>query len=202
MRPALILILAVITLLGCSAPQHRFADASAASCEVYRALFDQLPDRRAIFVRTASLPLPPIAGVVPTRFERDTGAFETVETEGVSGSFEFPIREEFAFDTSAYSEALRSGPFSIASCFSEGDPRIYDGSFELLHLRENLLNRDDEGFVTLWTVSPVAISPDGIQAIMYGDHYCGGLCAGGAYLVFEKQQHGWVLVGDRGVWAS
>jgi hypothetical protein len=159
-----------------------------------------------VFFRSVSAPLisRDDEGQAPTLFERDTGRSETVQLEidGVT-TIERPIREEFSVNTTDYFEALQSKPAaSIASCFSSDGPSFHNGSFDGLYLRERMLNRDDDGFVTVWSISPVGFSADGMHALLYAEHHCGALCGGGAYYLLEKQEANWRVIGDRWVWVS
>lgn len=198
---ALVGLIAAMVLAGCSVAGD-LPGSDATSCEVYRAFYDQLPDRKAVFFRSTTLSVPPIAGVAPSQFERDTGQSETVELEAIDETIERPVREDFELDTTHFSAQLRVAASSLVGCFSDEGPPLHDGSFELLYLRERLLGRDDDGFVTVWAVSPVALSPDGVHALIYADHYCGALCAGGAFYLLQRRNEAWVVVGDRWVWVS
>lgn len=106
-------------------------------------------------------------------------------------------------DTTGYFESLQSKPTSnITSCFLEDGPPFHSGSFDGLYRRERLLNRDDDGFVTVWSISPVGFSADGNYALLFAEHDCGALCGGGAFYLLEKQGTEWSVIGDSWVWVS
>ncbi len=195
----------VAALLAACTLSTQVAPANGEACAVYREFYATLPEREAVFFRPLATPFARAtwAEGAPTLFERDTGRSETVQIELTGESFERAVREEFSLDTTDYFDALRTGPpTNIALCFSDDGPPFSDWPFDLLFLRENLLNRDDDNFVTIMNVSPVGMSADGRHAVMYADYYCNALCGGGSFYLFEKQGERWVVIGDRWVWVS
>jgi hypothetical protein len=64
------------------------------------------------------------------------------------------------------------------------------------------LERKEGDILAVWTVSPVAVSPDGEHALLVGGFTCGGLCGGGAFYLFERVRSGWTLVGHKNLWVS
>jgi len=51
-------------------------------------------------------------------------------------------------------------------------------------------------------VSHAALNLRKTEAILYIDHFCGGLCGGGDYLLLRKQNGVWRVVGEHVVWVS
>lgn len=51
-------------------------------------------------------------------------------------------------------------------------------------------------------LSPVVLSPDQQEALVYVEHHCGGLCGEGTLYRLRWQRDGWVVVGKLGFWVS
>lgn len=182
--------------------------ADAESCTVYRAFFDDFPERTNLFFNPQSDPdLGKIrASTAPKHFERDTGDLEEV-TIG-NDSFKRPVREKFVVDTSGYFDPVAShSPRRLAGCFNDHNqqPEFYTGSFSDLYDREGDPQRDGDGAVTSITmvwVSPVGFSEDGNKALIYTEHTCGWLCGAGYFLLFERAGDEWKRTGDSWRWIS
>jgi len=136
---------------------------------------------------------------------RDTGEFETVEWMPGSETYRQAIREEFEEDTTEYFSPVTEGDAeNISHCFDSlnDKPGAFAGSFQVLRARETGLGRDDRGFVTLWSVSPVGFSDDDRSAIMYAENNCGGLCGWGGFVLFKRVDGEWVVAGESWRWIS
>lgn len=192
-------LLTAASLIACSAQDRGFANADAADCSVYTAFYEQLNDNSGIFVRSTTLPLPPIAG---GEFDREAVSGRELEyLEGRRDSIIQSLREEVSIDSSGYFAELDAAPMSVASCFGPNGPPIHDGTLNEARLREALLSVGRRSNPTLVTVSSVAFSPDNRHAMIYVTHECGGLCGGGAFYVFERRE-AWTRIKITDVWVS
>ena len=209
-----IILLPLVFLLFCVVLaatfwDQRISNADAQSCAVYKSFYNQLPEKNATFFEGVSrsyahfpsdrVPEP------PKKFERDTGEYEEVNIAFDMEIFKRPIRETFEQDTTDFFGAVTEGKERrIRNCFDELDdaPGFYSGPFNVLHTREKMLGQDNQGFVSLWTFSPVGFSADGQFAVMYAGQYCGGLCGWGGFILLENESGVWVVVGDKWLWVS
>lgn len=175
--PYVAALLGAVVLAACTA----LADGPAPddpSCAVYRAFYAQLAVRTGDFFQPATSSLS--GGAAPSVFARDAG-------------------EEFSMDTSPYFGQLGAKPsFNIADCFAAGGPQFHDGLFDALEARQT--NRD--GFIALWSLSPVAVAPDNRYAMMYAEHNCGALCGSGEFYLFEWRGEEWTVIGVANDWIS
>ncbi len=188
---------------------RRNIEADAQSCAVYRSFYSQLPEKEAIFFEGVSRRYAYFPGdrapEPPKKFERDTGEFEEIEMAPNMEPFKSAVRETIKRDTTEYFSTVAEGEERlISNCFDKLDdaPGVYTGPFNLLHVREIALGQDNQGFVSLWTVSPVGFSEDGQLAVMYAGQNCGGLCGWGGFILLENKNGDWVVVGDKWLWAS
>jgi hypothetical protein len=53
-----------------------------------------------------------------------------------------------------------------------------------------------------FVVSHVGLNLNKTEALLYVDHFCGGLCGGGEYVLMRKVDGVWHLVDRRGTWVS
>lgn len=53
-----------------------------------------------------------------------------------------------------------------------------------------------------FVVSRVGLNLDKTEALLYVDHFCGGLCGGGEYVLLRKVNGGWRVVDHHGTWVS
>lgn len=189
---------------------RHFFNADVKTCAVYQGLFAELPEKEAIFFEGVSQPYEYFPSEylpeAPKEFSRDTEEFQEVEAlaAGIE-PFTVAVREYFEHDTADYFSAVATGKKErIKDCFKALDnaPGIYSGPYNLLHAREKMLGRDDQGFVTHWRVSPVGFSEDGRFAVIYADSYCGGLCGWGGIILFEIIDGKWSVIGDKTMWVS
>jgi hypothetical protein len=164
------------------------------SCAVYRSFYEQLPVKERNAFRARSSPemlvTHRIDDVAPIRFERGNGL---LAPPGIGE----PPPEEFAADTSSYWGQVRTKPaVRLSDCFPEEGPRFFEDS-------ENLTEDVRQaGTDKVWRVSPVAISADGRRALILGSHWCGSLCGGTDYYLFDRAGSDWVLVGHHSLWIS
>jgi hypothetical protein len=191
-------LLMAASLIACTAPGRQLPTANAAACSVYEAFYEQLSEKEGVFFRSATLPLPPIAGGL---FDRRAEWARQFHLEGRRDSVVQRFREDLSIDVLPYFDGLESPPASIVSCFSNGRPAIHDGTLNQARWREVLSTFAHQSHATLVTVSPVAISPDGQYAIIYASFECGGLCGRGAFYAFERRNT-WTRIGTLGVWVS
>ncbi|MEZ5962013.1 MAG: hypothetical protein R3C30_16550 [Hyphomonadaceae bacterium] len=185
-------------LVSCSGRDQNLPDANIAACAVYQAFYEQLPNKGGVFFRSATLPLPPIAG---GPLDQHTELEAQLHLEGRRDSVLQRFQQEFSIDASGYFDDLASPSTSVASCFGDGKPPIHDGTLDQARLRAALQSFGLGADTSLVMVSPVAFSRDGLHAIIYVNQECGGLCGGGAFYVFERRG-AWVRVGTLGVWVS
>jgi hypothetical protein len=188
---------------------QRPIEADAQTCAVYQSFYRQLPEKKAVFFERVSRSYAFFPGdrvpEPPRKFEKDTGEYEEIELIPDMEPVMRRVRVTFEQDTTEYFSAVAEGEERrISNCFYELDdaPGIYSGPFSVLHARETALGRDQLGFVTLWTVSPVGFSEDGQSAVMYVGQFCGGLCGWGGFILLENKNGAWVVVGDKGLWVS
>lgn len=218
MRSGIKTLLALICVLAMGALAWQFWSnrpqeaelASNASCAIYRSFYNQVTNRKSMFVRTTSRPyVPAPTSLQPLlmQFERDTGKFQSIPISSNKKPFKKPIRTTFVKDTSGYFEPLLSSkPISIERCFDKAPqrPQFYNGSFEWLSAREAILDLLQGGrrSVAILSVSPAGFSDDGHHALIYAEYYCTGFCGSGAFYLFEMRVGSWTVVGDNWVWVS
>ncbi len=53
-----------------------------------------------------------------------------------------------------------------------------------------------------FVVSHVGLNLNNTEALFYVDHFCGGLCGGGAYFLMRKANGVWHVVDRRDTWVS
>jgi len=53
-----------------------------------------------------------------------------------------------------------------------------------------------------FVVSHVGLNLNKTEALLYVDHFCGGLCGGGNYVLMRKVSGAWHVVDRRGTWVS
>lgn len=187
----------------------RIGDADQRTCAVYQAFFEQLSDKKAVFVNSTSKAYAyfpsEYVSQPPRLFERSTAEQQIVSFGPDMPSYTVPVREFFEHDTAPFFDpVVNAKPQNITECFQgQGQaPGIFDGPFNLLYTREKALGRTNEGFVTLWSLSPVGFSDDSQFAIMYFENYCGGLCGWGGFMLMENRNSNWIIAGDKWIWVS
>ena len=127
----------------------------------------------------------------PARFEQGAGL--------LAPELDAPPPESFDVDTTSYFDQLTSKPTTdLSSCFPDEGPRFIQQSDDALELLEGR----DSVILSVWSLSPVAISPDGQHALIAGGMSCGGLCGGGAYYLFGRVNGEWTLLGHKDLWVS
>lgn len=140
----------------------------------------------------------------PDTFERDTGEMQTTEVEGEA--FEFPVREQFEVETDAFFDVVRDGPArAIQHCFgADSDAAFFSGSVAQLAARSARSQelRYPELPPSMWRLSRIGFSADWRYALLYADLECHGWCGGGGFYLFERDQAGWRLIGDKWVWVA
>jgi hypothetical protein len=182
-------------------------EVARASCDVYRRFVAEFsPHQRQFVFMAASVPeMPARRPTAPMEFRRGSGIF--APPPGPPSR-----RETFTADTSELFAQLQTLPSTnIADCFPEGQvvfstatytETIANFSIERERLYINREPPSPDQIISVWQVSPVAVSADGRRALMMGGFFCGGLCGGGAYYLFERQGDEWDLVGYRTAWIS
>lgn len=187
------------------------APATAQSCAVYAAFFQNIGSEKATFLNPHSNRFSKIVApgaptrMAPARFMGDTGKTEEIILYQGAEPIERKIKKAFTAQVSNYFDPLSSGTTAnIKPCFKSSDtrPRFYKGRFKVLHMREKLLGRDNMGLVTIWRVSPVGVSENGKRALLYADYYCSGVCGGGSYFLLENKDGAWIQIGEHRVWFS
>ena len=181
-------VFAVFVVLGCAPQTPR----QSAACQVYQSFFDKWPAQARPHLRLVRQSLPESAlrdELAPNRFA--PGLLTAPPPNNIPPG-------EITNDTSQYFHQLRSRPVAVSDCFSEEGPTFIEASED----KRELLDRADHNISFIWTVSPVAISPDGRHALIFAEYYCGDLCAGAVYILFERQGSDWALVGHRDTWIS
>ncbi len=53
-----------------------------------------------------------------------------------------------------------------------------------------------------FVVSRIGLNLNKTEALLYVDHFCGGLCGGGEYVLMRKLNGVWRVVDDHGTWVS
>jgi len=53
-----------------------------------------------------------------------------------------------------------------------------------------------------FVVSHLGLNLNKTEALLYVDHFCGGLCGGGDYVLMRKVNGVWNIVDRRGTWVS
>src|SRR5262249_18740416 len=53
-----------------------------------------------------------------------------------------------------------------------------------------------------FVVSHVGLNVKATEALFYVDHFCGGLCGGGEYVLMRKVNGVWHIAGRQGTWVS
>lgn len=190
---------------------NRPAPASAQSCAVYAAFFENISGEKATFLNPHSNRFSKILApgapprIAPTRFMGDTGNVEKIVLYQGAEPVERTIKKVFAAQVSDFFEPLWSGnTANIKPCFKSSDirPHFHKGRYKTLRIREKLLRRDNLGMVTTWRTSPIGFSEDGRRALLYAEYYCGGVCGGGSYFLLENKGGAWIQIGEHQVWFS
>jgi len=52
------------------------------------------------------------------------------------------------------------------------------------------------------SLSNIGFSADGSHALIYVSYYCGGLCAGGSFIILEKTNNKWSITSEDQMWVS
>jgi hypothetical protein len=60
----------------------------------------------------------------------------------------------------------------------------------------------DLGLFSVTAFSPIGMSPDGSQAVVYISYWCGALCSDGQYVLLERAESGWRIADVALAWAS
>ncbi len=190
------------------------------SCEVYKSAVDALFGRGGNVIRPITSPYAPFIRddvvVAPKEFLRDTGEQELVEVDALNSDGIFQktgIRENtrtrrifksFVLDTTDFFDPLRSESVtSLVDCFEGKQMKqlFWTGSLRLLNADFEKRNKNgdiDDNFGTIWSFSPVGISPNGRYALVYGQYYCGGFCDAGVFYLFKKSEVGvWEIDGHQ-----
>jgi len=53
-----------------------------------------------------------------------------------------------------------------------------------------------------FVVSRIGLNANRTEALLYFDHFCAGLCGGGAYVLMRKVDGAWYVADQRGTWVS
>ena len=132
-------------------------------------------------------------------------------------------------DESWFAQSLRSRESLLSDAWFAQSSRITRASFFLnsvfstdistdLHLpngaRAVFVNPSDLGTKTsdfearfpnnlgYFVVSHVGLNLNKTEALLYVDHFCGGLCGGGEYVLMRKVNGVWHIVDHHGTWVS
>jgi hypothetical protein len=174
------------------------------TCSVYRSLHQHLSSYGSkVFFRSgtilwkdtfaanfgAMLPEAPPVYPAPRAFERGRGTGDAIGGK----------KDEFTLDTSGYfGQVTVERTLFIRHCFGDGRASFFDG-YGWLGIREALFGSYD---VRLWDVTPVGFSQDGRYALVYAENFCGFLCGGGSFYLFEQRSGEWTLAGTSLRWIS
>lgn len=111
----------------------------------------------------------------------------------------------------AQSSRITRASFFLNSLFSTDistDLRLPSGA------RAVFVNRSDLGTKTSYlearfpnnlgyfVVSHIGLNLNKTEALLYVDHFCGGLCGGGEYVLMRKMDGVWLVADQRGTWVS
>jgi hypothetical protein len=111
----------------------------------------------------------------------------------------------------AQSSRITRASFFLNSVFStdiNADLRLPSGA------RAVFVNRGDLGTNTsdlatrfpnnvgYFVVSHVGLNLNKSEALLYVDHFCGGLCGGGSYVLMRRVDGAWRVVDEYDIWAS
>ena len=174
-------------------------------CEVYRSLHRHMSslESRAILRSGTTrwrdtlgasihlmLPGQPPQYPAPDRFDRGLGGIADPRR----------AKEEFTVDTSGYfPQVMMDRSLFIRHCFEDRQANFFDGFGWWLNVREAMFGSFD---VKLWELSPVGISQDGRNALVYAESSCGSWCGAGEFFLFERRGNEWVVVGASLQWIS
>lgn len=173
----------------------------AESYAVYQALFDGeqvfFSDVESIFLDPMSIPQ--AIGYNPVWHE-----FEPVEEEESPELAQSTYDHFYAVNDQSYSIENRFGSdidvtlISWDQFFKTYFPNPdYDLDQHWADFYEAFPN--SRGFFSL---SRVGFSDDGTQALVYYEQECGSLCGVGEYVLLQKIEGRWIVIGVKGVWIS
>ncbi len=190
-------------------PQIPYADPS--TCAVYRDFYNQLHDKKAVFIYGTSQRIPAEwverAALPPSSFRKPLAEIDELDVAALLDLLNQPAAtpEELQLDTASFFAPVVEGKQNRIDRCSIGNNLafpIYNGSFESLHARERWKNRDNEGFVSMWSVSPVGFSDDGKFAVIYAELNCGGWCGWGGIILLEYKGNVWMVTGEKWLWSA
>lgn len=193
---ALVVLVGAIAFLSSRPPP---VDAGSATCEVYRAFVTNVSEEPHQRFRPFLRSIPhadALSDTAEMTLSRETGEHEAHTVQATGEVFEFPVTEEFTVNISGYSTQRAEW---LPTCF-DSSPRP---SFTVMPaIIEFGLAIPVVGDITIWEISRVSFSPDGQSALFYAEHFCGELCAGGGYFLYELRDGAWHEAGYRMSWVS
>lgn len=176
------------------------ARASAPMCEVYRDFFRHIASNGAgTYVRSGTTTWrDTVAGYAGAHLGANRNGPELFN-RGTGLGKDDAQREQFSVETSSYFAPVTSDqPLFIRDCFVDtaGIPQFYDGPPVWLELRDIVVGGRAE--LNVWLVSPVGISPDGANALLYAEINN----TGGVFFLLERRGAEWVPIGNSVAWIS
>ena len=194
--------------------QNRPAPLSNDECSVYRAVAELYENDHVLFFapltspyKARSVSSEPVRLHAPSRFRFNTGKTELRSLIGDGDLVEWPIFEDFTFDTgSMFAPVISPKRRNLTPCFDgvTGAPIFTSGPFWWLRLQRMLTaNEAPETHRLNWVhVSPIGFSEDRSRALVYTEYDCGGWCGGGHFLLLERQNGTWIELGYAMVWVA
>ena len=111
----------------------------------------------------------------------------------------------------AHSSRITQASFLLNSLFSTDistDLRLPNGARAIFVSRSDLGAKTNDfearfpNEMGYFVVSHVGLNLDKTEALLYFDHFCGGLCGGGKYVLMRKENGAWHVVDSHGTWVS
>lgn len=202
------LLLSILILTGI----RFFTSAPAkADCEIYKALTTEILDSKSGHVEVFR---PYIVALNDPDFEEKfslvttvihrTNQKETVPAGDGYDSYEVFLTEKVDVDLSDINwTPPPTERKSFGKCYkTESRPTISSLNLEALALRESVKHGSTDSWPNIWQFAGVVKSDDELNAIVFANSYCGGLCAWGGFYFLEKTDERWHIIGYHTEWVS
>lgn len=157
---------------------------------------------RSAFIQSHTVRLAQ-SNLMPKPIPPGTADIRTFRPENADGHGQDKDPETFDFDIAPFiSNMSRLREENLIDCFDHQSNTPWHGNLEQFasHLEANsATGRPNDALLVF---SPVAISRDGRTALVYETYYCGGLCAAGQFVLLDKEDNVWQVIGIHLVWVS
>lgn len=171
------------------------ARADARACAVYRAFHRDISKVGVSVLHAGTARWRPMISLDP---EHDAkSGLKNIEFQ--PGRLPSNAAPKFVADVSAYFAPLMvERSLFIRHCFDvpEG-AAFFDAPPPLLFVRDMFVARD-----WWWQLSPVGFSPAGDRALIYVTDTCYGWCGSGMFVLLERRDNDWAIIGTSLAWIA